>query len=72
MEYPRYFISRDRQCQSCWINYWKLCNNKGRTAVVNKNGKIISYVHWSLADWENWKSIGIVTEIKKEELVLLI
>ena len=71
MEYPRYFISRERQCQSCWINYWKLCNNKGRTLIVYKDGRT-STANWSLADWKSWKDSGHAIEIAKEELVLLI
>lgn len=68
MEYPKYFITPNRQFTE--YSHFIVCNNKGDTISVKKNGDKMSH-EWNIKSWENWVKNGQATEISAAEVVLL-
>ena len=66
-EYPRYFIPFQQHV----VIYWKLLNKNGETIVVYKYGSCPNSI-WTLDSWQNWLKNGVVKEVSKEELALIV
>lgn len=68
-DFPKYFVMNYRRLESEISRYWKVLNNEGDTIYYEGNG-------WgnkaTYHQWDKWINDGLVREVRKEELALLI